>query len=157
MKIEYTRDICCPLWLYFCIVIFCNDLFTCINTNLLFADWNWKQEENPGEFREDYRRLCGNEKRECFIDVETEKAMIKTVITEWFQYKDGLFRYSNLHCKDKLVMRLSHLYNGNSYITKMPSFYWNITQRFHHENYVKKFIFHSLKTSSLYSYQCITA
>ena len=41
------------------------------------------------------------------------------------QYKDRLFRYSYSHYKDKTVMRLSYLYNGNLYIDKMTSLYWD--------------------------------
>ena len=40
------------------------------------------------------------------------------------QYKDGLFRYWDFH-KDKMVMRPSYLYNGNSYTGKMTFLYWN--------------------------------
>ena len=31
-----------------------------------------------------------------------------------FQYKDGLSKYGDFHCKDKTVMRPSYLYSGNS-------------------------------------------
>ena len=41
------------------------------------------------------------------------------------QYKDGLFRYGYFHYKDKAVMRLSYLYNGNSYTIKTTCLYWD--------------------------------
>ena len=42
------------------------------------------------------------------------------------QYKDGLSRYVDSYCKDKTVVGLSYLYNGNSYTDKI-SLYWDNT------------------------------
>ena len=39
------------------------------------------------------------------------------------QYKDCLSRYRDFHYKDKLVVRLSYLHNGNPYTGKMASLY----------------------------------
>ena len=44
------------------------------------------------------------------------------------QYKDSLSRYSDSHYKDKLVVRLSNLFNGNPYTGKMTSLYWDGSQ-----------------------------
>ena len=46
-----------------------------------------------------------------------------------FQYKDGLSRYGDFHYKDKTVMRPYYLYNGNTYIGKMVSLYWDSLQK----------------------------
>ena len=43
------------------------------------------------------------------------------------QYKDGLSRYGDFHYKDKTVVRLSYLYNGNSYTGKTAFVYWDCT------------------------------
>ena len=40
------------------------------------------------------------------------------------QYKNHLSRYGDSHYKDKKVVRLSYIYNGNSYTDKMTSLYW---------------------------------
>ena len=40
-----------------------------------------------------------------------------------YQYKDSLFRYGDFHYKDKTVVRLSSIYNGNPYTGKAPSLY----------------------------------
>ena len=39
--------------------------------------------------------------------------------------KDYLSRYGNFHYKEKTVVRKSYLYNGNPYIVKMASLYWD--------------------------------
>ena len=43
------------------------------------------------------------------------------------QYKDHFSRYGDFHYKDKMVIGLSYLYNGNPYTTKMASLYWDGT------------------------------
>ena len=42
-----------------------------------------------------------------------------------FQYKDHFSRYKHSHYKDKTVIRLSYLYNGNSYTDEMLYLYSN--------------------------------
>ena len=42
-----------------------------------------------------------------------------------FQYQALLFRNRDSHYKDKTVVRLSYLYNGNSYTGKIASLYWD--------------------------------
>ena len=41
----------------------------------------------------------------------------------YLQYKDHLSRYRDSHCKDKVFVRLTYLYNGDSYIDDMVSLY----------------------------------
>ena len=41
------------------------------------------------------------------------------------QYKDGLSRYGDSHYKDKTVVRPPYPYNGNPYIGKKASLYWD--------------------------------
>ena len=41
------------------------------------------------------------------------------------QYKDRLSRYGDFHYKDRMVMIVSYLYNGNLYTGNMASLYWN--------------------------------
>ena len=40
-------------------------------------------------------------------------------------YEDHLSRYGDFHYKNKTVMRLCYLYNGNSFTGKTTSFYWD--------------------------------
>ena len=42
-----------------------------------------------------------------------------------FQYENSLSRYVDFHYKEKMVVRLSYLYNGNSHTGKTTSLYWN--------------------------------
>ena len=42
-----------------------------------------------------------------------------------FQHKDLLSRFRDYHFKDKTVVRLSYLYNGNSYACEIASLCWN--------------------------------
>ena len=41
------------------------------------------------------------------------------------QYKDSLYRCGDFHYKDKMVMRLSYLYNGNSNASKTAFLLWD--------------------------------
>ena len=41
------------------------------------------------------------------------------------QYKDSLSMYVDFPYKDKMVVRPSYLYNGNSYSCNMTSLYWD--------------------------------
>ena len=59
--------------------------------------------------------------------IEIIRYMLFHVRDTWapFQYEDHLTRYGSSHYKGKTVMRLSYLYNGNSYTGKMAYLYWN--------------------------------
>ena len=50
---------------------------------------------------------------------------IETVPRILFQYKDHLSRYREFPYKDKMVVRPSYLYNGNSTAATRSSLYWN--------------------------------
>ena len=52
------------------------------------------------------------------------KLVLKLRIWVLSQYKDHLSMYGDFHYKDKMVMRLSYLYNGNTYTGK-TSLYWD--------------------------------
>ena len=51
------------------------------------------------------------------------------------QYKDHISRYGDFHYKEKMLMRPSYLYNGNSYTENTASLYWGrlrfLTQKRH--------------------------
>ena len=50
-----------------------------------------------------------------------------TIGNSWdlFQYKDCLSIYRDSNYKNKMVVRLCHPYNDNSYIGKTAKLYWN--------------------------------
>ena len=60
-----------------------------------------------------------------FGRISPMRSFSKSSVWVLFQYKDYLSMYRDFHYKDKIVMRLSHLYNGNSYTGKMTSLYLN--------------------------------
>ena len=58
--------------------------------------------------------------------VQVTRDMIHGVVT-WarLQYKYHLYRYMDFHYKDKMVVRQSYLYNGNSSTIQTVSIQWN--------------------------------
>ena len=48
--------------------------------------------------------------------------------TTLIQYKDVAYQSRKSHCGDTTVVRLSYFHNGNSFIGKTSSFYWNSLQ-----------------------------
>ena len=57
------------------------------------------------------------------------RALISLPTCQWcpestFNIKMSSYKYRDSHYKDKMVVKPSHLYNGNSYTGKMTSLYW---------------------------------
>ena len=64
--------------------------------------------------------------RPCYIGLCYDESRLSSqTIRATFQCEKRLFRYGNFHDKDKTVMRLVYLYNGNPYTGKTTSLYWD--------------------------------
>ena len=61
----------------------------------------------------------------CHVVLEKDSCF-KMAARVLFLYKNWLFRHKDFHCKDKMVVRSSYLYNGNSYTGKTASLYWEV-------------------------------
>ena len=61
-------------------------------------------------------------KQETILDNLPVNIVVSRALSE---YKDGLSEYGDFHYKDETVVRLSYLYNGNSYTGKAEILYWD--------------------------------
>ena len=66
------------------------------------------------------------------------------------QYEDGLSRYGDSCYKVKTVVRLSCLYNGNSYADKPASFHWDMHRNKPNITYLLTFHWDSPQHARLY-------
>ena len=68
--------------------------------------------------------------------IDWSKSMEIRVLSE---YNDCLSRYGDFYHNDKMVMRSCYLYNGNSYIGKRESSYWDSPQVHRRPNVCPKY------------------